>query len=674
MDLEVFTEILVVMEAFDARETPKRRHLLPKPKPHRSCIGVDGGEAHPHQNQYDNTENIAVQEDLYKQFSLTPSKDEPQTTPLKPLHSFGNASANTCDSKSSFVVIERPQAPSSAERSGRERLSFSKKNSLAFKSPLPASMAKYRQPETPQGKEPVPLSNERYAKSAPPLHLSEPSAYLRALSSITASSDPSSSRSTPLLTAKNHLPTGLDHCLQGVQALVCVYLDAGVSAQSAITRQLKSMGAKVLSKFSAKSCTHVVFKQGSKHLYERLRFHPVIKLVSVLWVAECYKQGRKVPEELYPVCKPDSSTSLIRKKALLPSPSPLPTLPKIISESKNESVTECRAMSESNLLSTTVPITKKQTSTGLEADRLAGSKEVFSNAGELQAGRSTAIIDGSMIFKEVEQLGGGSPCSKFSQSSVLLDVQDPELYCGAGLRIGEKSEDEVTLVGLGPRDRVSSPTDEVPLQSKRKQTVVRSHPLVPSIAHKRRRVEGEKCRELVFTGFDREEQAELQDTLKNSLCGFNVVEHVSETTTHLVLGGRKRTMSLLQAMALGCYVLSKSWLIKSLEAGAWEPETSYFAKDFFAKVADAFNEKPKILRGKTVYIGLTKAPLFGLQQLVEFAGGTCVDTLDPPPHYIVGDNLCSERSRPKGVPRVCETWLFNSIVSLELLETTSYSI
>ncbi|XP_057672670.1 uncharacterized protein LOC130904119 [Diorhabda carinulata] len=62
--------------------------------------------------------------------------------------------------------------------------------------------------------------------------------------------------------------------------------------------------------------------------------------------------------------------------------------------------------------------------------------------------------------------------------------------------------------------------------------------------------------------------------------GFDVEDEVSEKTTHLVAGEPKRTINMLKALAMGCWILKKEWLFSSLESGKWLPEEDFEETDF----------------------------------------------------------------------------------------------
>lgn len=48
--------------------------------------------------------------------------------------------------------------------------------------------------------------------------------------------------------------------------------------------------------------------------------------------------------------------------------------------------------------------------------------------------------------------------------------------------------------------------------------------------------------------------------------------------THLVIGGERRTLKLMLAVANGAWLVSPQWVTASLEAGRWLPESQFPAK------------------------------------------------------------------------------------------------
>lgn len=60
---------------------------------------------------------------------------------------------------------------------------------------------------------------------------------------------------------------------------------------------------------------------------------------------------------------------------------------------------------------------------------------------------------------------------------------------------------------------------------------------------------------------------------------FRLARDIGPGTTHLVSGGL-RTLKVLNAIAKGCWVLSKEWVFKSIEAKTWLPEADFELEQF----------------------------------------------------------------------------------------------
>ncbi|GFO36631.1 microcephalin-like [Plakobranchus ocellatus] len=79
---------------------------------------------------------------------------------------------------------------------------------------------------------------------------------------------------------------------------------------------------------------------------------------------------------------------------------------------------------------------------------------------------------------------------------------------------------------------------------------------------------------LVVTSLHRQEQELVYSVLKK-LGVLHLTNSVEASSTHVVCGEPRRTLNLLRAIAQGCWVLSKEWVFKSLEAGSWLREEEF---------------------------------------------------------------------------------------------------
>ncbi|KAF0027419.1 hypothetical protein F2P81_020160 [Scophthalmus maximus] len=87
-------------------------------------------------------------------------------------------------------------------------------------------------------------------------------------------------------------------------------------------------------------------------------------------------------------------------------------------------------------------------------------------------------------------------------------------------------------------------------------------------------------RTLVMTSMPSEKQNTVVQVVK-TLGGFLIVDRVCESTTHVVSGGRRRTLNILLGIARGCWILSFEWILWCLEQRHWIPEEPYELSDEF---------------------------------------------------------------------------------------------
>ena len=82
-------------------------------------------------------------------------------------------------------------------------------------------------------------------------------------------------------------------------------------------------------------------------------------------------------------------------------------------------------------------------------------------------------------------------------------------------------------------------------------------------------------KEFVMTSCDRDD-VNLAKELTKTLPGkAKVALKISESTTHVICGEPRRTLTMLKAILLGCWIVSKSWLLASLEGKCWVDEEPY---------------------------------------------------------------------------------------------------
>ena len=106
---------------------------------------------------------------------------------------------------------------------------------------------------------------------------------------------------------------------------------------------------------------------------------------------------------------------------------------------------------------------------------------------------------------------------------------------------------------------------------------------------------------------------------------------VNSRTSHVISGEGKRTLNLLKGLLAGCWLVTKEWIVSSLEAGHWVDEEPYEMVDFSPAVRtlrierETWRETFKSELFKEVgaiYISPNcRAPKDELKQLVHAGGG-----------------------------------------------------
>merc|ERR1719318_1482858 len=113
---------------------------------------------------------------------------------------------------------------------------------------------------------------------------------------------------------------------------------------------------------------------------------------------------------------------------------------------------------------------------------------------------------------------------------------------------------------------------------------------------------------------------------------FSFSTSVTSSTSHVVSGEGKRTLNLLKGLLQGCWIVTKEWVLSSLEEGKWVDEEPYEMVDFSPAVRNLRQEKGAFQGAfkselfkdvGTVYISNNcRAPKEELKQLISSGGGT----------------------------------------------------
>ncbi|XP_035463023.1 microcephalin [Scophthalmus maximus] len=186
-------------------------------------------------------------------------------------------------------------------------------------------------------------------------------------------------------------------------------------------------------------------------------------------------------------------------------------------------------------------------------------------------------------------------------------------------------------------------------------------------------------RTLVMTSMPSEKQNTVVQVVK-TLGGFLIVDRVCESTTHVVSGGRRRTLNILLGIARGCWILSFEWILWCLEQRHWIPEEPYELSDEFpaAQICrlqrhlSAGEHQQDLFQGRpAMFVSQhSQPPTQSLVELIQLCGGTVSKTVRQA-------GICIGRysgRRPEGSRILSEQWVLDSVTHLKQLSYDDYAL
>merc|ERR1719244_784676 len=170
---------------------------------------------------------------------------------------------------------------------------------------------------------------------------------------------------------------------------------------------------------------------------------------------------------------------------------------------------------------------------------------------------------------------------------------------------------------------------------------------------------------LVLTSCHSDDKA-LVRQLVSKFGKFRLDSGVTNSTSHVVSGGKKRTMSLLKALLKGIWVVSQEWVLASLEAGHWVEEEPYELVDFspsirnvrLLKEADEEFQSELFKDVGSVFVSRDcRATASDLEDLILLGGGKIASTASSA-DIAVGESVAKKKG---GLECVTEKWMLDSV-------------
>ncbi|XP_053918507.1 microcephalin [Cuculus canorus] len=184
-------------------------------------------------------------------------------------------------------------------------------------------------------------------------------------------------------------------------------------------------------------------------------------------------------------------------------------------------------------------------------------------------------------------------------------------------------------------------------------------------------------RTLVMTSMS----SEMQDVViqvVNKLGDFLFSDDVCETTSHVVTGSPRRTLSVLLGIARGCWILSYEWVLWSLELGHWISEEPYELSSSFP-AAPICRLQRHLSKGKyqqnlfsnqpVMFVSPTsQPPCKKLIELIQLSGGKICKALHQA-KICIGKNTGKKYQEIKCLS---EKWILDSITQHTICPMENY--
>ncbi|XP_071446599.1 uncharacterized protein MCPH1 isoform X2 [Hetaerina americana] len=366
--------------------------------------------------------------------------------------------------------------------------------------------------------------------------------------------------------------------LSGVTAYVEVW-SGNENRSECVKTQLTSLGARIEEKFSNK-VTHVLFNEGSRTTYKKARKRN-IPLLSVLWIEESKRLLSRACEETYCALhldvyeEPDifSSPSAKRPRRTVPYRRGFRKKKRSSQEKENEPYEayfnpdlfdENAALIKDGIIGTLEHVTGEKFSS-IQDDDIFPCSQMSADINE----PLTKKLYNRFLAEEKEDLDQDSSSRHSCPSN--LSAQDDD----------KPSENGKFKI---PRETFPG----WPGGTKGFETNVYKKAQIPITFFFKASLNLNKMPSLVFTGLDSEE-VQLLTSIVEKIGGFQVEKAVSSSCRHVVCSyPPKRTVNMLRGIARGCWILSKEWILKSLDSNKWlneeEFELNYFLPAIMLRV------------------------------------------------------------------------------------------
>lgn len=159
---------------------------------------------------------------------------------------------------------------------------------------------------------------------------------------------------------------------------------------------------------------------------------------------------------------------------------------------------------------------------------------------------------------------------------------------------------------------------------------------------------------------------------------YSFSDSVNANTSHVISGEGRRTLNLLKGLLQGCWLVTKEWVLASLEEERWVDEEPYEMVDFSPAVRSMRLDKAAFQGAfksdlfkdcGVVYVSLNcRAPREELKQLIISGGGSVANVTR------IADVIVGEDRTDLTTCCVTEKWILDSIQFHIVMPFSDYPI
>ncbi|KAG2192963.1 hypothetical protein INT47_005689 [Mucor saturninus] len=498
-------------------------------------------------------------------------------------------------------------------------------------------------------------------------------------------------RAPPLSESQSSTPIQSDKILNGVVACLDVRTEDGDDVSQNFERALQSMGAKTRRTFSD-SVTHLVFKNGSPATLRRAISKNVF-IINLLWISNCKREGKKVAEHKYMIDQTQGlsvTTGKKRRKSMEPGKVRALAMNELMQPTTSSSSEGSGNEDGDSSRRKTIATCSWKARDFNSRDRTRGlgktSRPDFEDEDPLDGLAAEIKLNAPRLSLpvSVESIANKHNNSANKQNSTPIHAPSTEKkeQIKARFSIGSAVTRESPPIKIGTTPITTCFTGASPLKRRRKLTgnlsrttttssddmnVARPSMSKTTSASTEDMSITNQPKTIVLTSLSASVRKQCEDAIKR-LGQYELATEVTENTTHVIVGVKRRTKTATFGLLRGAWMLKPEWLIQSELKNEYQPEPEYELIDWYPLNAPDRKRIPLLPSTTHIYVASSSTGLDLIKQMVSLSGASLVESVSEA-NVVISDTPLKETDKIA----VNDTWLLDSIEQWQYVPTDAYA-